>query len=122
VLEPGGSGCVLHDDTNSSLGWFVYRPERKQAIPKEVIATEAWDRIKRLLAHKVPVTVKIDIATQFGDEHAKGYNTIAEIPETDPNLRDEVVMVGGHLDSCGNRCNGQWCRSRHRNGSHAHLE
>lgn len=99
ILEPGGSGGALHDDTNSSLGWFVYRPERKQAIPEEVIASEAWDRMKRLLDHKVPVTVKIDIATQFGDEHAQGYNTIADIPGTDPKLKDEVVMVGGHLDS-----------------------
>ena len=28
-----------------------------------------------------------------------GYNTIAEIPGTDPKLKDEVVMLGGHLDS-----------------------
>lgn len=99
ILEPGGSGGALHDDTNSSLGWFVYRPERKQAIPEEVIANEAWDRMKRLLDHNVPVTVKLNIATQFGDEHAQGYNTIGEIPGTDPKLKDEIVMVGGHLDS-----------------------
>lgn len=99
VLVPGGSGGVLHDDTNSSMGWFVYRPERKQAIPEEVIADEAWDRMSRLLGHKVPVSVNIAIATQFGDEHAQGYDTIAEIPGTDPQLKDEVVMVGGHLDS-----------------------
>ncbi len=99
VLEPGGSGGVLHDDTNASLGWFVYRPERRQAIPEEVIANEAWDRMSRLLDHKVPVRVRIDIATQFGDEHTQGYDTIAEIPGTDPELKDEVVMVGGHLDS-----------------------
>jgi Zn-dependent M28 family amino/carboxypeptidase len=28
-----------------------------------------------------------------------GYNTIAEIPGTDPTLKAEVVMLGGHLDS-----------------------
>jgi hypothetical protein len=99
VLEPGGSGGVLHDDTGASMGWFVYRPERRQAIPEEVIANEAWDRMSRLLEHKVPVTVTINIATQFGDEHSQGYNTIAEIPGTDPKLKDQVVMVGGHLDS-----------------------
>jgi carboxypeptidase Q len=99
VLEPGGSGGVLRDDTNASLGWFVYRPERSQAIPEEVIANEAWDRMSRLLDHKVPVSVRINIATQFGDEHSQGYDTIAEIPGTDPKLKDEVVMVGGHLDS-----------------------
>ncbi len=94
MLEPGGSGGALQDDTNASMGWFIYRPERRQTIPEEVIANEAWDRMSRLLDHKVPVSVSIDIATQFGDEHAQGYDTIAEIPGTDPKLKDQVVMVG----------------------------
>jgi carboxypeptidase Q len=99
VLVPSGSGGVLHDDTNSSLGWYVYRPEHKQAIAEEVVSDEAWDRMNRLLDHKVPVSVKLHIDTEFGGEHEQGYDTIAEIPGTDPKLRDEVVMVGGHLDS-----------------------
>ncbi|MGA7155865.1 MAG: M20/M25/M40 family metallo-hydrolase [Acidobacteriaceae bacterium] len=99
VLVPAGSGGVLHDDTNSSMGWFVYRPEHKQAIPEEVVSDEAWDRMSRLLTHKVPVSVKLHIDTVFGGDHEQGYNTIAEIPGTDPALKDEVVMVGGHLDS-----------------------
>jgi Zn-dependent M28 family amino/carboxypeptidase len=28
-----------------------------------------------------------------------GYNTVAEIPGTDPTLKEELVMLGGHLDS-----------------------
>jgi hypothetical protein len=99
VLEPGGSGGVLHDDTNASMGWFVYRPEHRQVIPEAVVATEAWDRMERLLDHHVPVQVRIHLATEFGDEHVQGYNTVAEIPGTDPRLKDQVVMVGGHLDS-----------------------
>ena len=99
TLVPSGSGGVLHDDTNSSLGWFVYRPEHKQAIPEEVVSDEAWDRMNRLLEHKVPVSVKLHIDTEFGGDHEQGYDTIAEIPGTDPALKDEVVMVGGHLDS-----------------------
>ncbi|MBE7181010.1 MAG: M20/M25/M40 family metallo-hydrolase, partial [Terriglobus roseus] len=99
VLEPGGSGGVLHDDTNASLGWFVYRPEHRQTVPEEVIADEAYDRMERLLEHNVPVTVSLNVSTEFGDEHAQGYNTVAEIPGTDAKLKDEVVLVGGHLDS-----------------------
>lgn len=99
ILVPGGSGGVLHDDINSSLSWFVYEPQHRQEIPEAVIATENYDRMLRLLQHKVPVSVDINIDTAFGNEHAIGYNTIAEIPGTDPTLKDEVVMVGGHLDS-----------------------
>jgi len=99
VLRPGGSGGIIHDDTGSSLGWFVYRPEHKQAIPSAVIANEAFGRMHRLVSHNVPVSVRLNIETKFYGEHEPGTNVIAEIPGTDPALRDEVVMVGGHLDS-----------------------
>ena len=81
------------------MGWFVYRPEHRQAVPEAVIATEAWDRMERLLDHNVPVKVRVEIATESGNQHTQGNNTIAEIAGTDPKLKDQVVMVGGHLDS-----------------------
>jgi Zn-dependent M28 family amino/carboxypeptidase len=43
--------------------------------------------------------VELDVETKFTGEHEHGYNTIAEIPGTDPKLKDQVVMLGGHLDS-----------------------
>lgn len=98
VLRPGGFSGIIHDDTGSSLGWFVYRPEHKQAIPSAVIASEAFGRMQRLLAHGVPVSVRLNIATKFFGEHEPGNDVIAEIPGTDPVLKDEVVMLGGHLD------------------------
>jgi len=98
VLRPGGSGGVIHDDTGSSLGWFVYRPEHKQAIPSAVIANEAFGRMHRLVSHNVPVSVRLNIATQFYGDHEPGNSVIAEIPGTDPALKDQVVMLGGHLD------------------------
>jgi hypothetical protein len=98
VLRPGGSGGALHDDTGSSLGWFVYRPEHKQAIPSASIASEAFGRMHRLVSHGVPVSVRLNIATKFYGDHEPGSNVIAEIPGTDPALKDQVVMLGGHLD------------------------
>jgi carboxypeptidase Q len=99
VLRSGGSGGVIHDDTGSSLGWFVYRPEHKQAIPSASIANEAFGRMHRLVSHGVPVSVRINIATKFYGDLEPGSNVIAEIPGTDPALKDQVVMFGGHLDS-----------------------
>ena len=99
VLQPGGSGGVLHDDTGHSLGWFVYRPEHKQAIPSAVVASEAFGRMHRLVSHGVPVTVRLNIGTKFYGEHEPGSNVIADIPGSDPALKDQVVMLGGHLDS-----------------------
>jgi Zn-dependent M28 family amino/carboxypeptidase len=64
-----------------------------------VAAIESYGRLYRLTQAHVPVSVEIDIDTRFTGEHEHAYNTIAEIPGTDPKLKDQVVMVGGHLDS-----------------------
>jgi carboxypeptidase Q len=45
----------------------------------------------------VDVELEVNVKANFYDDDANGYNTIAEIPGTD--LKDEVVMLGGHLDS-----------------------
>jgi len=53
----------------------------------------------RVLERNMPVMVALDIRTRFHDEPAalNGFNIIAELPGTD--LRDEIVLIGGHFDS-----------------------
>src|SRR5262249_37093400 len=43
------------------------------------------------------VTMTVDLQVAYQDDDPNGYNTIAEIPGTDK--KDEIVMLGGHLDS-----------------------
>jgi Zn-dependent M28 family amino/carboxypeptidase len=45
------------------------------------------------------VTLEVNIETKFTGDHEHGFDTVAEIPGTDPKLKDQVVMIGGHLDS-----------------------
>ncbi|HEX4425585.1 MAG TPA: M20/M25/M40 family metallo-hydrolase [Terriglobales bacterium] len=99
VLVPGGFGGVLDDDTGAAVGWNVYLPEHKQAIPSAVIASEAFGRMQRLASHDVPVSVRLNIQTEFSGDHVEGQDVFADIPGTDPALKDQVVMMGGHLDS-----------------------
>ena len=61
------------------------------------MATEHWTRIDRLLKEKKDVTLEFNVSNTFYDDDPMQYNTIAEIPGTDK--KDEVVMLGGHLDS-----------------------
>jgi hypothetical protein len=69
-------------------------------LPTVTLAVEHYNRMVRVLAKRVPVTVELNVETQFYDETApNGFNTIAEIPGTDPNLKDEVVILGAHFDS-----------------------
>jgi carboxypeptidase Q len=60
---------------------------------------EDYMTIVRLLRNNVPVKMDVDVQTKFFSGDTKGYNVIAEIPGTDKKLKDEVVMLGGHLDS-----------------------
>ncbi len=100
VLAPGAeSGGTFHDDTNVAFGWFVYERDRAMQVPLAVVAREHFGRMSRLLDAHVPVSVELNIDTAFTGDHEHGFDTIAEIPGTDPKLKDQVVMVGGHLDS-----------------------
>ena len=56
--------------------------------------------IALMLQHGVPVKLRINVQTRFYDaDGGNAYNVLAELPGTDPVLRDEIVMIGGHLDS-----------------------
>lgn len=68
-----------------------------KAIPTVVMRNEDFGRITRILADKTGVTLEFNIVNRLYPEGKTSYNTIAEIPGTDK--ADEVIMLGGHLDS-----------------------
>jgi carboxypeptidase Q len=67
-------------------------------LPKIVLAAEHYNMIARLVARNIPVKLRVNVRTQFFDDR-NSYNVLAEIPGVDPILKDQVVMLGGHLDS-----------------------
>jgi carboxypeptidase Q len=95
----GGSGGTIFDDNGAALGRQPYLADHKVNVPVVVMAIESYGRVYRLLQAHVPVTLEMDVETKFTGDHEHGFDTVAEIPGTDPKLKDEVVMVGGHLDS-----------------------
>jgi len=95
----GGSGGTIFDDTGAGFGWMIYRPEHANPLPVAVTAIENYGRVYRLIKANVPVTLELNIDTKFTGDHEHGFDTIAEISGSDPKLKDEIVMVGGHLDS-----------------------
>ncbi|MEP6849554.1 MAG: M20/M25/M40 family metallo-hydrolase, partial [Acidobacteriota bacterium] len=68
-------------------------------LPQMTVATEHYNRMVRMiqLGEKLKMTVNVD--AQYIDGDGMVNNTIAEIPGTDPTLKDQVVMLGGHMDS-----------------------
>src|SRR2546421_1066350 len=68
-----------------------------QFAPQVVLSVEQYNRVARMLEAGVPVRMSVNLEAQFLDQDPMAYNTVAEIPGTD--LKDEVVMLGGHIDS-----------------------
>ena len=62
------------------------------------IPMEAFGRMERLLRNKVPVEMEVEIKNNFFAS-PKVFNVIGEIPGTDKLLKNEVVLLGAHIDS-----------------------
>jgi len=68
-----------------------------KVVPTVVMRNEDFGRIVRLLAHKTPVKLEFDLRSRIIPEGTTSYNMIGEIFGSDK--KDEVIMLGGHLDS-----------------------
>jgi len=64
-----------------------------------MLSSDDYLRLQRLVDAGQKVQMEADVKTKFYTRDIKGYNVVAEIPGTDPVLKDEIVMLGGHLDS-----------------------
>lgn len=102
LFKDEGVAMVLNTHRGGGQGtFFTSNGARRdpEALPEMEIAPEHYNRMVRLLAKGEKVMVEADTKTEFHDKDEKGYNVLAEIPGQDANLKDEVVMLGAHLDS-----------------------
>lgn len=83
--------------TNRLSAWD--KAAESKMIPQVTMATEDYNRLIRMTDQGEKIQMTVNVQAQYHDEDMMGYNTVAEIPGTDPKLKDEVVMLGGHLDS-----------------------
>ena len=74
------------------------RENPRNHVPNIVLAAEHYNVIARLLEKHIPVKVRVNVQTRFFNTRESA-NVIADIPGTDPQLRNDIVLVGGHLDS-----------------------
>ena len=89
--ERGEGGVIFAED------WGDWQLKAPTAVPHVVLVPEQYNRLVRLLDKKVATQIELDVDTRFTDDNPDGYNVIAEIPGG--KKKDEVVMLGGHLDS-----------------------
>ena len=100
VSSPLSSGVVTVTDAGgfdlSGPNWRL--PNPGLAAPSFVLAREHYGRIARLVDRTTPVILELQLETETVQQ-ARTADIVAEIRGTDPQIGDEVVMLGGHFDS-----------------------
>jgi hypothetical protein len=71
--------------------------QASQIGPGVILRNDDYGRLSRIIADGTPVSVEFNVQNQYFPEGSTSYVTVGEIPGTDK--ADEVVMLGGHLDS-----------------------
>jgi carboxypeptidase Q len=105
-IAPGGSDLSWTTQRLDGGTVFVTAggsrdPDAATGLPNVVLAVEHYNRMVRLLERGVPVKMELDVRTRFHPEppEGNGFNVLAEIRGSDPQVGNEVVLIGGHLDS-----------------------
>jgi hypothetical protein len=94
VPGPEVSRTERGPNTQRRKAWSPDAP----AMPAQIsLAVEQYNRLLRMIEQGEKLKMSVDLKVQFHNDDLMAYNTIAEIPGSD--LKDEIVMLGGHIDS-----------------------
>lgn len=104
-LKSEGAALVLKPSRDHDYGTFDVmgggsrNMNAEPGLPAVAVSVEHYSRLVRLLEKNIPVKVAVNIQNKFFEQDSLGYNVIAEIAGVDKKLKEEVVMLGAHLDS-----------------------
>src|SRR5215831_9797357 len=101
LLRQFGAAAALRPSAyrDGTVGVTGNRTIAPDAVPMLVVAGEQYNVLARLAAGGHPPSLRVELRTRFFEQDRNSYNVIAEIPGRDPAQRDQVVLIGGHLDS-----------------------
>jgi carboxypeptidase Q len=101
LLRRFGAAAALRPSAyrDGTVGVTGNRAIAPDAVPMIVVAGEQYNVLARLAAGGHPPSLRVELRTRVFEDDRNSYNVIAEIPGQDPALRDQIVLVGAHLDS-----------------------
>jgi hypothetical protein len=101
LLASAGAAVTIRPSAyrDGTVGVTGNRATPSDAVPSIVIAGEQYNVLARLASRGRPVSLRIELRTRYLEDDRNSYNVLAEIPGQDAALRDQVVLVGAHLDS-----------------------
>lgn len=101
LIKSEGAAVILNNSGTFNVprsGSVSYKAGDPEPLAELNLSTEAHGRMERLIRNNVKVEMEIEIQNRFFAS-PKVYNVIGEIPGTDKLLKNEVVLIGAHLDS-----------------------
>jgi carboxypeptidase Q len=100
ILREARPAVLLRTSRGEHGTMFVLgRDAGENAQPSVILAGEHYNMILRTMSAGIPVKLRVNVKSRYLDADRNGYNVLAELPGSDPVLKDEVVMIGAHLDS-----------------------
>jgi carboxypeptidase Q len=102
ALRASGAAALVRPSPGEYGTVFVTgNPKRGDEPPALTMAGEHYNMLVRLAREEhTPVKLRVDVEARLVDaDEGNAYNVVAELPGRDPSVRDEVVMIGAHLDS-----------------------
>jgi hypothetical protein len=101
LLARTGAAVALRPSAyrDGTVGVTGSRDTTADSVPSIVVAGEQYNVLVRLATEGRPPSLRVELRTRYFEEDRNSYNVIADIPGQDPALRDQVVLVGAHLDS-----------------------
>ncbi len=104
-VKSEGALAMLSSGSRNTVGTVfvqngaIYSPETPETFTDVALSLEDFLTLQRLLQHNIPVQVDLEVATKINESDTQGYNVIGDIKGTDKKLKEQLVMIGGHLDS-----------------------
>jgi hypothetical protein len=100
ALQAEGVAVTIEPNIGEHGTVFVTgRDMGANSIPSIVLASEHYNLVAKLLQQNVAVKLAVEVQGRFNDDERDTHNVIAEIPGSDNDVKDEIVMLGAHLDS-----------------------
>lgn len=105
LLKSAGALALLSANGRNSngtifvQGYYGYKTTDPETLPQVGLAAEDGQKLKRLIQSGHQVELTLNLKGNVSSQDTKGYNVVAELPGSDPKLKSQLVMLGGHLDS-----------------------
>jgi hypothetical protein len=99
-IRAAGAGVILRPNVlKDGTVYVTGRDNGAAGAPSIIMSSEHYNMLARMIEHGQPVKLRVNLQATYQEQETNAANVIAEIPGTDPALKNQVVMLGAHVDS-----------------------